>query len=416
MNLDPFRHLGETLAERWSQDGYDELRFPALATEALQAAGLHEGFDGSAMLRWLMLNDPGLRQPDGSFGEPPIVVYRGRGFYIEVLYWLDATTDIHSHAFSGAFQVLQGSSIHAVYAFAKDHRVHSTLWFGQARLERVEQLEAGDVRPIEAGEGFIHALFHLARPSVSVVVRTPREDDQLPQLNLLPPHIAYAPFAEDRLRDRRNQALTLMARCDRATLAPILEELAVDGDLLRLFHTLTTLALHVDEKVLVQCTDLAKSRHGELADRLLESLLGLVRKRHITLRRSKVTDPHVRWLLALLLNVPSRAEISRLIVDAGHADPVDTMVTGLATLARTHGGRTTTFLDIEIDHSPGASERVVAIITAVIRGAMRDLSDDAIAELADAAVGGLDADERGGIPQLLQDLRRPASPFYNLFR
>ena len=117
--LDRFRRFGERLDAAWSRKNFDEAAFPELALQALERAHLHEGFTPEALLRELLLSDPGFPQNDGTFGEPPIVVWRGRGWFIEVLYWLDATTDIHTHAFSGAFQVLSGSSIHTTWRFSR---------------------------------------------------------------------------------------------------------------------------------------------------------------------------------------------------------------------------------------------------------------------------------------------------------
>lgn len=417
MRDEPFRRLGDALGVAWAQANYDELAFPALAVEALAAAHLHVGFSPSEFLQGLLLRDTAIPQSDGSFGEPPIVPYRGRGFFIEVLYWLDATTDIHSHGFSGAFQVLHGASIHATYGFSEKTRVRSTLRVGHVAFRGVEHLRQGDVRPILAGDRFIHALFHLARPSVSVVVRTTREQDHLPQLNYLPPFIAWDPLEEDRLRDRRAQALTVLLETDRPAMQAALEALARDADLATLFHALRHLTKHIVEPAeLAHYTSIARERHGELADQLLASLLEDLRQRHITARRANVQDPHLRWLLALLLNVPTRRDLLRLVGEAGYPDAIAVVIDGLRALARSHGPSTTTLLDLQVGHDEGGSERVVTLILAVIRAMMHDASLDDITRAAELSVNGLMPAERDGIAGLVHDLKRPASPFLNLFR
>jgi hypothetical protein len=50
-------------------------------------------------------------------------VYAGRRFYVEVVFWAEGTTAIHQHSFSGAFQVLVGSSIHTLYGFERGEAV-----------------------------------------------------------------------------------------------------------------------------------------------------------------------------------------------------------------------------------------------------------------------------------------------------
>lgn len=415
--MERFRRLGHQLDAAWSRHNYDEATFPALATEALERARLHEAFSPDDLLRDLLLHDPGFTQNDGTFGEPPVVVWRSRGFYIEILYWLDSTTDIHSHAFSGAFQVLWGGSIHTTWQFRRETRVRSTLHVGEVSVRDVEALHRGDVRPIVAGERFIHALFHLPRPSVSLVVRTLREDDHLPQLNYLPPGVAWDPHEQDRLRDRRSQALRLLAETDPAAHHAAMEELARRADLPTWFHALRHFTSRVpDERALVHYTHLARALHGELAERVGAAMLEYLRQLHIIRRREVITDPHQRWLLALMLNVPSRAEILRLIAASGHADPVATLLAGLRAMARAHDKRTTTLLDLQVGHDEGGFERVVAILLAVMEGLLRDTTLERIAARASDSVGGLAQPERDGIPDLIQDLTRPASPFVALFR
>ncbi|MFO0748394.1 MAG: hypothetical protein U1F43_22430, partial [Myxococcota bacterium] len=295
--------LGDRLAARWSRANYDEAAFPALAVGELERARLHEGeggagFDAAALLRHLVTATPAFEQGPGDFGEPPICVYRGRGFYIEVLFWLDGTTTLHDHAFSGAFQVLVGGSVHARYAFRQEVRVRSTLRLGEVTNTSVELLRRGAVRPIVAGPDFIHALFHLERPSLSLVVRTVNEHDRLPQLSYLPPGIAFDAFEVDRLRDRRLQALTLLHASDPAALHALLEELARDADLPMLFHALNHVATPFhDVAALAHYVALAEARHGELARRMLPAFHQQVRRLHLTQRRGAVQDPGLRYFL-----------------------------------------------------------------------------------------------------------------------
>ena len=100
-------------------------------------------------------------------------MYRGRGFYIDVLFWLDGTTNIHQHGFWGAFQVLAGSSVHCRFGFDLAEEINHRLRIGKLRLLETELLGLGAIRKILGGELFIHSLFHLDRPSVSIVIRCP---------------------------------------------------------------------------------------------------------------------------------------------------------------------------------------------------------------------------------------------------
>jgi len=73
-------------------------------------------------IRWVhnSVSLPEQQDIEGRFGNPPITMFSGARFYIDVYYWLDGTTAIHQHSFTGAFQVLLGSSIHSRYSFRED--------------------------------------------------------------------------------------------------------------------------------------------------------------------------------------------------------------------------------------------------------------------------------------------------------
>jgi hypothetical protein len=68
-------------------------------------------------------------------------------FYIQLLFWMDGTTAIHQHEFSGAFHVMHGSSIHAHYEFEKAQPVTPYLRVGNVKMKKMEILE---IRPHRA--------------------------------------------------------------------------------------------------------------------------------------------------------------------------------------------------------------------------------------------------------------------------
>src|SRR5207247_11468909 len=89
------------------------------------------------------------------------------GFYIDIYFWLDGTTDKHQHAFAGAFQVLLGSSIHSHYRFAVEKRINPHFSIGRLSINDVELLSAGDIKRIIPGSNYIHSLFHIDRNSAT---------------------------------------------------------------------------------------------------------------------------------------------------------------------------------------------------------------------------------------------------------
>src|SRR5213075_397838 len=100
------------------------IKFPQLAERALHEAALHQHVEVLDIVRWTLSADRLPKQNlEATFGNPPLTLYTCGGFYIQALFWLDGTTSIHDHAFSGAFTVLAGSSIHSRFEFERTMRV-----------------------------------------------------------------------------------------------------------------------------------------------------------------------------------------------------------------------------------------------------------------------------------------------------
>src|SRR5262249_44090820 len=177
--------LGDLVQDRWRARRYDDATFPAIAEAALRELPPAEHLGAYDPLTWLVQAStiPKQRVEMEPFGQPPVQVYVTSRFFIETLYWIDGTTAIHQHAFNGAFHVLAGSSIHCLYSFDERTRMNSAVLLGELRRDALELLTRGDTRPILAGRAMRHSLFHLDRPSVTVVVRTYNVADSGPQYN-----------------------------------------------------------------------------------------------------------------------------------------------------------------------------------------------------------------------------------------
>src|SRR5688572_5374398 len=209
--MEVFQRIGRAVEQRWGAVSYDEEALPEIAAAVL-GAELPGGAGADDILRWVLTTDtlPQQLDPASRFGQPPITLYRGPRFYVDALFWMDGTTEIDQHSFTGAFHVLHGSSVHARWAFELEERVTSAFLLGQVRFRDFELLGAGDTRPILSGDRAIHALFHLDRPSVSIVVRTYREPRGGPQYSYFPPSLGEDPFNEDPLLLRRLEALVVL--------------------------------------------------------------------------------------------------------------------------------------------------------------------------------------------------------------
>jgi hypothetical protein len=330
--------LARDLESRWRRKNYDEDWFPELATAALRESPADSQLDPAGLLAQipLLTTLPFQPSPRSDFGEPPLTLYYSEKFYFELLFWFDGTTAIHQHGFSGAFQVVQGSSIHSVYTFERQRRVSSRMALGRIALERIEWLQRGDIRPILSGDRLIHALFHLDRPSITLVVRTVSERDRQPQFNYLKPSLAIDTFSDDVLMRRKLQCLEALRKMGSADYAATLRRVLGEAD----FHTaLVALQQHaraddaapsVDELLVGM-----RERHGELCDSLPAMLRESRRQDVIKRRRNRIVDADHRFLLACLLNAPDREAVLELVRRrAGGGDPLALITAWIEQLSR----------------------------------------------------------------------------------
>lgn len=322
--------LGERIERRWRAVSYSEEAFGDLAADALATTECPREFFRE-VTAW-GLGDHAIPLQidiDAMFGQPPICVYVNplQTFYIQALVWLDSTTSVHQHGFSGAFKVVEGQSLHARYSFDACDRVNSRMIFGSVDYLDAEVLSVGDVRTIERGNALIHSVFHLDRPSVTLVVRTFGDTTKGPQYDYLRPWLAVDPFYESARLQRNLQILSAIEQVDRPRYVDTLARLIPTSDLyttyryMRQYYERPT---RNDERVALAA--LVRDAHGERGDKLIACLEHVAHDGFLIDKRKQLRDGDHRFFVALLLNVPDRATILRLIQRRYPGDPVDHVV------------------------------------------------------------------------------------------
>lgn len=313
--LRAFQNLGEMTTKYWSQLGGTTKAFPEAAASALANTKVLLSTSAEEVFEWLA-RSPALPEQYGKdFGQPPINVYVADGFYIQVLVWIDGTTAIHEHAFVGAFGVLAGSSVHTQYRFDMQTPLAPELRLGNITFLSSELLRRGDIREINTGSEFIHALFHLDRPSVSVVIRSPFLP-QSTQYSYIKPHVAFDPYFEDmsfRVKLRLLESLRLARFPNFLPYATALLEhggpLIAFKVLMETFHASKDLPRDCEQLV-----DIVLRKFGhEAVEQFVASIKDDERSRTLTRLRAHIKDRDYRFFLALLLNVPQRNTLLKLV-------------------------------------------------------------------------------------------------------
>jgi hypothetical protein len=315
--MDFFRNLGLAVRDEWAKTDFDELAFPEIASAALldRPPSEHVGFDD--VIHWLRTT-PELvvqrsleqRSLDRVFGQPPVTVFSDPRFYIDVLFWVDGTTTIHQHGFSGSFHVMSGCSIEARYAFELEQRFNSHLVAGKLTLTETELLRTGDTRPILSKDATIHSLFHLTRPSISVVVRTVTDPDSGPQFNYRRSGIGWDPFYKPQPMVLQLKTLDLLHTIEHPEFERIASEMVQRADAFSAYNFLEHLALKMTPyDRFAAFLETVASHHPRIVERMASAGEEIVRDSNIVRRRAGIRDADHRLFMALLLNLPNRESI-----------------------------------------------------------------------------------------------------------
>lgn len=346
-----FQELGAEIERQWRRANYDEPALPQIATDALAAAALERHVDPWEIVRWIHTTAalPAQQDVESDFGDLAVTLFAGSRFYIDAYYWLDGTTTIHQHAFSGAFHMLLGSSVHSQYAFREDRIVSEHFAVGAIDLRSVELLKAGDTRPIRPGRAYIHSLFHLDRPSVTITVRSEHTPSAAAQYDYQRPHIALDSHYRNATMIKAVQSASLLLAVRHRDAEQLIADFVNSAD----FHT----AYLVVSETFRQLTgsrlealfgrstgrervnailEGARRTHGDLVDVVLPVLDEQERQRNIFSRRAAITADDHRFLLALLLNVPDKRRMLDLVgARVPDRDPITTIVRWAGELSHT---------------------------------------------------------------------------------
>lgn len=348
--MQPFQELGELIEGRWRRQNYSEPLFPEIAAEALTESNLPSRVDPWDIIRWVHTAPTLPEQKDvpGRFGDPPITLFSGSRFYIDVYYWLDGTTSIHQHAFTGAFQVLLGSSIHSHYSFREDRILNEHFSVGEITLEKVELLKLMDVKKILPGRQYIHSLFHLDRPSATITVRTENTPSAATQYDYRKPYFATNPFFTNPPMAKKVQTVGLLLGMKHKDTDSMIEDLITSSDFQTTYAVLMQAARLKSNQLdnlfglsgakdrFEQLVDKARAVHGDLVDKFLAVLEEQERQHNIILRRGNITGDEHRFFLALLLNVTGREEILKLVKQRfPEVDPVEKILDWVEELGQT---------------------------------------------------------------------------------
>jgi hypothetical protein len=313
--------LGNSILTEWQRTEFDTHSFTQIAKTALGATSIADDFRLHDIVRWLMSARTIAHQVDlsASFGEPPITMYYHPAFRIEVLCWNTATTGIHHHAFAGAFTIISGASLQASYTFTTSDRASDSVHCGQLTLTELRHLPHGTSESIEPGDTFIHAVYHLEAPTLTLVARTHEASMPTPQFQYDMPGLAVDPFYKNPVDVRRLQMLRLLGQSETdahwTTWAiEALQHATLHGAYQILICGRAHLRRSPDCYAKLSAQVLEK--HGSRGELLLAAAGERARLEAIQKLRARVRDPIQRLLLGACLYSSDIGAVTELLTQA----------------------------------------------------------------------------------------------------
>lgn len=327
-----FKAMGKEITTMWKVHDYKEDALPNVAEEYFSNNNIHEEINVYELLLYMSKpNDLAPIQSFYNFSDLPVNVFKHPKFFIEVLFWSNGTTTTHNHAFSGCFYVVHGQSLNIEYDFKEKDKVNSRFRIGDFSINVAEHLKKGDYRKIKQGTGLIHTVFHLDKPSVSLVVRTYQNQDAMPQLEYRFPYIGLDPDQQDACVVKKFQALSVLRSINAPEFMSLFEQAINESspDELYWIYRGFDFASLSDEEAASINSIIANTKYGK-------EILEVVRRekivRHIVNLRAQTQDAKTRTILACLMNLPTRDAIIKYLTDNQQGEIKDNIALWLTTL------------------------------------------------------------------------------------
>lgn len=297
-----FERLGDAIASAFRGEGFSEFAFPEVATSVLRRSALHDVLDFDDLATWLIGAERLPEQHDiqASFGNPPVTVYAHPRFYVQVLFWSQGETTMHYHSFTGAYTVLHGSSIEVSASFSPEEVISAHLKLGSLAIQDLRHLAVGDVRPIRYAPA--HIVYHVERPTISLVVRTHGEATGQPQFACYWPGVAWNTFYFNPVTARKIQLLRMLQEVDKRRFAAALAAVCSTADLQEVWSVCLGFAFQPEfEASLNALGQVLAARFQARGDRVRLALCELSALARIRQAWELEEDETARWWLTGLL-------------------------------------------------------------------------------------------------------------------
>ncbi|WP_413360581.1 hypothetical protein [Prochlorococcus sp. MIT 1201] len=167
------RQALDSVAELLERNGkrVSDLEFPDFAERVLQEASLHESVNPTSLLNHVFSEEYTHDEKKLHSSSNVIPLISTDHYQVMAHLWMDDFADLHSHDWSGAFQVVCGDAIHFEYSFIKSKAISKLLSIGSLEFTSSKRITRGDIVKVHPGLRMVHGVCHLPRPSLTISVR-----------------------------------------------------------------------------------------------------------------------------------------------------------------------------------------------------------------------------------------------------
>lgn len=344
--------LVKTVEAQWRRAHYAESAFADIAAEALVAMAPHKNLDIAGELAGIARGDREQEEFIGTHSASEVIpFFWGTRFSGYLHFWYDDIGNPHSHAWSGAYQVLAGTCVQASFSFEERLIIDPKFKLGTLETTHLGLLRPGTTVRVVRGPEMIHGLSYVDRPGVAISIRT-HEDFGGLTIDYWSPGIAIETGFLDASTERQIKALNALYAMDPNLCAQALEAALGAADFRTRFFLLRHSMMNFREQIEVRasCTSAAQA-FGEHADLVMDTLVEFERDSLLRQQRKEVRDLNQRFLLSALHLAPTRNAVHRLVAEHYPGeDPQKFVARNLLEMSSTPGKSGKTLLGTPDNH------------------------------------------------------------------
>jgi hypothetical protein len=231
-------------------------------------------------------------------------------------YWFDDIATPHHHAWTGFFMNLKGRVIHSVYDFTPQEYIGPHLAFGKLENRTTELITEGMAVPVIPGAGYIHSLWHVDSPCISLSVRIKSVKFTPDALTMDYDRWSGTAFCVSQ-RDDVSQLfkwLQLLHKTDKAHYYRVVDDIIAQEDVTTVILLLSTVMnTEMDLDLADYLNDQPPEKAHELLKRYGDFAEGLARNRLFTNIRLNVLDSRLRGLFGALYLAMDRGHFLKIV-------------------------------------------------------------------------------------------------------